>query len=118
MQHSISWIDLAILLVMGHFLADFSLQGDRMAVEKCPGRGVVLPWGWWLTAHSFVHGFLVALITGSPLLGLAESVLHACIDLGKCSNLYRVNLDQCLHILCKLVWAILGQHFLSVSASA
>jgi len=112
-----SWTDLVILLVMGHFLADFSLQGDRMAVEKCPGRDVVLPWGWWLTAHSSVHGFVVAQITGLPLLGLAECVLHACIDLGKCFNLYRFNLDQSLHILCKLVWAGLAHHLLVVSAS-
>ena len=30
--------DLLILLVLGHFLADFPLQSDRMAVEKCPGK--------------------------------------------------------------------------------
>lgn len=85
-----------------------------MAVEKCPGKGVVLPWGWWLTAHSSVHGLLVALITGSPLLGLAELIFHSCIDLGKCRNLYRVNLDQLFHFLCKLVWATLAYHFLAI----
>lgn len=108
MLSSPSWIDLALLLVMGHFLADFALQNDRMAVEKCPGKGVVLPWGWWLTAHAAIHGLLVALITGLPLLGLAEWLLHGCIDLGKCRDLYRLNVDQTLHLLSKLVWATLA----------
>lgn len=35
---------LLILLILGHFVADFALQADRMAVEKCPGKGVVLHW--------------------------------------------------------------------------
>lgn len=107
-----SWFDLALLLVMGHFLADFALQNDRMAVEKCPGKAVVLPWGWWLTAHAAIHGFVVAWITGLPLLGLAEWLVHACIDLGKCRGCYRLNLDQTLHLLCKLLWAVLAWRWL------
>jgi hypothetical protein len=107
-----SWFDLVLLLVMGHFLADFALQNDRMAVEKCPGKAVVLPWGWWLTAHAAIHGFVVAWITGLPLLGLAEWLVHACIDLGKCRGCYRLNLDQTLHLLCKLLWAVLAWRWL------
>ena len=103
-----SWFDLALLLVMGHFLADFALQNDRMAVEKCPGKAVVLPWGWWLTAHAATHGFLVAWITGLPLLGLVEWLVHAWIDLGKCRGWYRLKLDQTYHLLCKLLWAVLA----------
>ena len=41
-------LNLFLLLVMAHFVADFGLQNDRMAVEKCPGKGVTLPWQWWL----------------------------------------------------------------------
>ena len=57
-----SVLELFALLSMGHFLADFSLQGDRMAVEKCPGRDVTLSWQWWLAAHAAVHGLIVALL--------------------------------------------------------
>jgi hypothetical protein len=52
-----------------------------------------------------IHGFLVAWITGVPLLGLAEWGIHTFIDLGKCRGLYRLNTDQFLHILCKALWA-------------
>lgn len=36
-------LELFALLAMAHFLADFGLQNDRMAVEKCLGKGVTLP---------------------------------------------------------------------------
>ena len=100
-----SGLQLFALLAMGHFVGDFGLQSDRMAVEKCAGRDVTLPWPWWLTAHAAIHGFLVALITGLPLLGLAEWVAHALVDIGKCRGRYGLGADQGLHLLCKLLWA-------------
>ena len=30
-------LDLLIVLLLGHLLGDYSLQSDKMAVEKCPG---------------------------------------------------------------------------------
>jgi len=99
--------ELFALLAMGHFLGDFGLQSDRMAVEKCPGRDVTLAWQWWLTAHAAIHGFLVALITGLPLLGLAEWVVHALIDFGKCRDGCSLRVDQVLHLASKLVWTLL-----------
>ena len=96
------------LLVMAHFLGDFGLQSDRMAVEKCPGCDRTLPWPWWLTAHAAIHGLLVALLTGLPLLGLAEWLLHAVIDLFKCRGRYSLAVDQLLHLLCKLLWVLLA----------
>lgn len=100
-------LQLILLLLMGHFVADFSLQTDRMAVEKCPGKDVILNWRWWLSAHAATHGFLVAVITGVPLLGLAEWVTHALIDYGKCRLHYSLLIDQGLHWGCKLIWASL-----------
>ncbi len=44
---------------------------------------------------------LVELITGQPLLGLAEWGLHTLIDLGKCQRRYSMGADQGLHLLCK-----------------
>jgi hypothetical protein len=50
----------------------------------------------------------VGLITGQPLLGLAEWGLHTLIDLGKCQRRYRMGADQGLHPLCKGIWAVLA----------
>ena len=100
--------NLLALLAMGHFVADFALQNDRMAVEKCPGKGVVLPWQWWLGSHAAIHGFLVAVLTGVPMLGLAEWVVHALIDLAKCRKAYGLKFDQALHLLTKVLWAALA----------
>lgn len=100
-------LNLLVLLCMGHFLGDFGLQSDRMATEKCVGHGATLPWQWWLIAHAAIHGMIVALLTGIPVLGLAECAAHALIDYGKCKHYYRINLDQSLHLLCKLLWVLL-----------
>ena len=100
--------NLFALLAMGHFLSDFGLQGDRMASEKCPGRGFTLGWGWWMASHAAIQGLLVALFTGLPLLGLAEWGVHALIDLGKCRGSYNLAFDQTLHLLCKLVWVLIA----------
>ena len=53
-----------LMLFMGHFTGDFVLQNDRIAVEKCPGSDVTLPWFWWMIAHSACHGLITATITG------------------------------------------------------
>jgi hypothetical protein len=100
-------LDLVILLSLGHFFADYPLQGDKMAVEKCPGMDVTMDWRWWLIAHTATHGFFVAVLTGVPLLGLAEVVAHFLIDYGKCRLGYSLLLDQSLHLFCKLVWVAL-----------
>lgn len=103
-----SGLEMFALLAMGHFVCDFGLQNDRMAVEKCPGRDATLPWQWWLTAHAGIHGFLVAVLTGLPLLGLAEWAVHALVDIGKCRGRYGLGVDQALHLLCKLVWVLVA----------
>ena len=100
----LSPLGLFVLLAMGHFVGDFVLQNDRMAIEKCAGCDKTLPCGWWLTAHAACHGLIVALITGAPLLGLAEWVLHWLIDWGKCRQRYNLAFDQGLHLACKVVW--------------
>ena len=101
------FLNLLALLCMAHFLGDFALQSDRMALEKCPGYSGSVPWQWWLSGHGAIHGLLVGLITGQPLLGLAEWGLHCLIDLGKCRRRYSMSTDQGLHLLCKALWAAL-----------
>ena len=98
--------DSLILLFLAHFVCDFTLQTDRMAREKVPGRDVTLDWRIWLLSHAATHGLAVALITGLPLLGLAELVLHAIIDWSKSRFRFSLACDQALHIVCKIVWAL------------
>ncbi|WP_399215416.1 DUF3307 domain-containing protein [Synechococcus sp. EJ6-Ellesmere] len=108
---ALSGLELFLLLAMGHFVGDFGLQSDRMAVEKCPGRDVTLPWPWWLAAHAGIHGFFVALLTGVVWLGLAEWIVHALIDSGKCRGSYGLRVDQALHLGCKGLWVALAFGF-------
>jgi len=100
-------LSLAILLGMAHLVCDFALQGDRMAQGKSPGHPYEVPWPWWMAAHGSMHGLAVALITGVPLLGLAEATAHGLIDWGKCLGRYSLSTDQGLHLLCKLLWLAL-----------
>ena len=54
-----------------------------------------------------IHGLIVAVLTGIPLLGLAEWTLHGLIDDGKCRHRYSIVTDQLLHLGCKAAWAAL-----------
>ena len=93
------------LLIAGHALADYPLQGDFLAKAKnrtMPIPGV--PFWQALGAHALIHGGVVALVTGIWWLGLAEAVMHAWIDDAKCRGALTFNQDQGLHIVCKLAW--------------
>jgi hypothetical protein len=100
-------LNLLILLVLAHFVCDFVLQADRMAVEKMPGRDDTLHWGWWLGSHAATHGLAVALLTDVPLLGVMETVMHAIIDWLKIRFHFTLVLDQSLRLVCKLTWVLL-----------
>lgn len=115
-------MELIFHLIAAHFVADFVLQPDAMGYGKNRHRNVrqknVQPegasdmtpgfpaWGYWLTAHSFAHGLAVYWITGLWWLGLIETALHALIDFLKCESLFNLHVDQALHILCKLAYAV------------
>lgn len=108
-------IQLIFALLVGHAFADFVFQSDSMAkgknrhrkTEPPPGAVYTPSWMYWLTAHALVHGGTVALITGSVLFGVLETIAHWAIDFGKCENWYGIHVDQTLHLLCKLMWIIL-----------
>ena len=91
---------------MAHFVCDFALQPDRMAVEKVKGMDLTLDWRWWLTAHAATHGLAVSLLTGVPLLGFAEWAVHALIDWLKGRLMFSLFVDQALHVGCKIVWIL------------
>lgn len=117
-------------LLAGHALMDYSLQNDAMAACKCrrttnPLQQAV-PWYYWLTAHALLHGAAVGVIlrwTGADynlavIFGLAETILHWLIDLGKCEKLYSIHIDQGLHVLCKVAWwALFYSNVVSYAAS-
>ena len=100
-------------LFFGHFLADFAFQTDIMAKMKSrhnkpdwipQGQKYVPTWHYWLTAHAFIHGGVLYLLTGNLLIGGLETILHWIIDLLKCENITNPHIDQMLHFLCKLAY--------------
>lgn len=102
-------IELLALLLVGHALADYPLQGDFLAKAKnrlLPIAGV--PWWQALSAHAAIHAGFVGCLTGSLWLGLAELVAHWLVDDAKCRGRLTFNQDQALHVVCKVVWAALA----------
>jgi len=111
-------IELFVYLIMGHALADFSLQTQPMAEGKNrnrpvdlskipPGQKIQTVWPYWMGAHCLIHGGMVALITGYFALGVCEVVAHLMIDILKCENRTGIHTDQALHFFCKIVWVLL-----------
>jgi hypothetical protein len=90
------------LLLFGHYLADFPLQGDFIAKYKAPKSADY--WFHVMTAHCVIQGGIVSLITHNLWLGLAEFVIHFCVDCLKCKGKLTFNQDQAIHLLCKLLW--------------
>ncbi len=103
------FLSILFFLIVGHALADYPLQGPFIAANKCRRTGDKhVPWWHALTAHAMIHGGAVALITGSALLGVLETACHFAIDFLKSERLIGINVDQGLHVLCKVMWAVLA----------
>lgn len=93
-------VEAIALLVAGHFVADYPLQGDFLAKAKAQGPLRV----WHLFGHSVIHGGAVLLITGSLILFALETLAHMLIDECKVRERISFATDQSLHIGCKLLW--------------
>ena len=96
-------------MLVGHALCDYPLQGDFLARgknHKSPIAGI--PFYQCLAAHALIHAGSVAAITGSVGLGVAEFIAHVVIDFGKCDEQYGLNVDQALHVGCKVIWALIA----------
>ena len=96
-------------MLVGHAVGDYVLQSSMMATAKSRSAKIFKtasprfpPWYYWLLAHALVHGGIVYLITGSLVLGVVETALHAVIDYSKCEHWIGIHVDQSLHILCKV----------------
>lgn len=108
-------LNLFLLLVFAHFIFDFPLQGDFIAVNKNPwNKDSKAPWYVVMFAHAFMHGAIVGMIL-SPLYGLIEMLVHFYRDVVTCgaknqkpesANFIFVH-DQLFHILCKLFYVLL-----------
>ena len=98
-------------MLVGHAIADYPLQAGPMATEKSRHSNTELqkdvPWFYWLTAHTLIHGGIVAWITGSIGFGILETVCHWIIDYAKCEGWTNIHIDQALHVICKIVWVAL-----------
>ncbi|MCB1281881.1 MAG: DUF3307 domain-containing protein [Salinibacterium sp.] len=107
--------EILFLLLVGHALADYPLQGDFIGKFKSwrvpPPPGMPrTTWAHLLTAHSLIHAGAVLLITGSLALALCEFVAHWIIDALKCAGITGLHTDQLLHVACKVAWwlAVIG----------
>ncbi len=97
------------LLLAGHAIADYPLQGRFLAEGK--NRHTTLGREYWphaLAAHAVIHGGFVVAVTGSAALGVAETVAHGITDWMKCEGHIGLNTDQAIHIACKIVWLSLA----------
>lgn len=100
------------LLVAGHFLMDFPLQGEFLA--HCKNRRYLMQradparppsiWMVCMAAHCLLHAVTVWLITGCLALGCIEFLLHSMIDILKCEGYTTFNQDQFLHFGCKVAY--------------
>jgi hypothetical protein len=98
------------LLAM-HFLCDYPLQGDFLARGKNQHNPIPgVPWYQCLFAHAFIQATGVLLATGSIGLAGAELLAHVTIDFGKSAGRYDFNVDQALHISCKLALFIIWKY--------
>lgn len=97
------------MLLAGHFLCDYPLQGDF--IGKLKNRHVndnkIVPWWHLMTAHSFIHAGAVLLITGVIWLAVFELVVHFIIDVLKCEGYTNIHVDQALHVVCKIGYVLI-----------
>ena len=92
-------IELFFILIMVHYLCDFSLQNDFVAKFKAMIIDDTYNPIWYhcLTAHCAIHSLGVYVVTKSLWLAVIMFVTHFIIDQSKCLNKLTFNQDQLLH---------------------
>lgn len=107
---------LLFFLLAAHALMDYALQTETIATCKCRDTdnpvAKTVPWYYWLTAHAVLHGAAVGAVVrwfgfrweSVAVLALAEAVVHWLIDYAKCEKWFGIDVDQSLHVACKLLW--------------
>lgn len=104
----------AFLLFFGHAMADYPFQNRFMAIGKNPNNKdpecnseCSRKWYHKMIAHCLIHGGMVMLVTGMWQLAYLEFALHFIIDINKCNKRINANVDQGLHILCKIMYVVI-----------
>lgn len=101
-------LTIMLLLFAGHAICDYPLQGEFLSFGKNRNNSVPgVPWYQCLLAHSLIHGGMVCVITHNVWFGIAEVVIHAMVDFYKCEGKISFNVDQGIHYICKILWAVL-----------
>lgn len=105
------FIETLLLLVFGHFLADFPLQGEFLSKLK---NLRIFPDIWWLgmTAHCTIHAGIIFVLTGNIFLACVMFLSHFGIDYLKCvgdlgEGNQALKNDQLLHFLVLIAIAII-----------
>lgn len=101
-------VELFLLLLAIHLVADYPLQTDFVAKFRCPSASLpAVPWYYVMAGHAATHGLGVGLAVGSVWVGCLETAAHFAIDVLKCAGLTNIHVDQTLHVLCKVAWVAL-----------
>ena len=104
-------IELLLLLLVGHALADYPLQGDFLAKAKQGSFAATGIPGWYaLAMHSLIHAGFVYWFTNSVTLACIEFVGHSLIDTLKTRRHISFMVDQFLHIVMKVGYAVAVIH--------
>lgn len=99
-------LGLFALLMVGHFLCDYPLQGDFLSRAKNRANPIPgVPWQQAMLAHCTMHAGAVGLLTNSPWLAAAEFAVHWVTDDLKCRGKINFNHDQAIHTASKFGWA-------------
>lgn len=99
--------EMLIYMLAAHAICDYALQGDWLSKAKNPKLDLVageVIWPLALGSHAIIQAVAVHIVTGSWLLAGCEFVAHYLIDYSKCSGRFGYNVDQYLHIGCKVAY--------------
>ena len=107
-------MDILILLIVSHYLCDYTFQSDFVAKYKnrIVNNKYNPMWFSVLLSHSITHGFGVWLVTGSFTLFFLQVFSHFCIDALKCNQEISFNIDQSLHLVVMLLSFVIYKLFL------
>jgi hypothetical protein len=103
-------MQVVFLLMAMHALMDFPLQGEFLShcknrhwlAQNATADRPVTIWPVCMAAHCILHALAVWAVTGCVILACIEFLLHGIIDVLKCEGKTGFNLDQLLHLLCKV----------------
>lgn len=103
-----TYLEVLVLLIMGHYIFDWVLQKEFIAFAKNPDEPLPgVPWIHAMIAHCFLHAGTVFLITHMWGLFVIEFISHFILDYSKCRKYISFNTDQISHLSLKLLYFVL-----------